>query len=134
MVLSGGCEATDGGYIFQYNGPAGRNGWKCGGHGGVRKVPDGFLRTRDEVYGHKRVFAVCAPDNGPVQVTIKKQNGGDWTTASCDAGQVVVGGGRCVERWGVAPPQEQLSKTATVRMGTLGYVGGAERTKGRSRG
>lgn len=92
VALGGGCEAQDGNHKFEYNGPAGRSAWKCGGHGGSRRKGPAWNR-RTEHYGHKRVWAICASANGPVQVTMKEASGGDWTTVRCDAGQVVTGGG-----------------------------------------
>jgi hypothetical protein len=37
VVVSGGCRAYKSPHKFEYNGPFG-NGWKCGGHGGKKKV------------------------------------------------------------------------------------------------
>ena len=82
VVLGGGCEAKDERHVFQYNGPNGRSAWTwtCGGHGGTRRV-GWFWDRRDEHYGHKRVWAICAPENGPVKVTQKSASAEkpDWT-------------------------------------------------------
>jgi hypothetical protein len=37
VVVSGGCQAHGSPHKYEYNGPFG-NGWKCGGHGGPKKV------------------------------------------------------------------------------------------------
>jgi hypothetical protein len=37
-VIGGGCQAHGHPWIFQYNGPEGENKWKCGGHGGPKRV------------------------------------------------------------------------------------------------
>jgi len=37
-VVSGGCNAVSGPLLFQYHGPVGDSGWKCGGHGGDKEV------------------------------------------------------------------------------------------------
>lgn len=75
VVTGGGCQALESPHKMEYNGPDRRSAWKCGGHG-----------------GRKKVWAICAPDDG--SLTIKENpSGGDWTTVRCDAGQVVTGGG-----------------------------------------
>jgi len=72
-VIGGGCDAHNSPHVMQYSGPEGAGGWKCGGHGGPKKV-----------------FAICTAD---VKTTLKEVQGGDWTTVKCDKGKKVVSGG-----------------------------------------
>jgi len=72
-VIGGGCQAKNNPHRFERNAPQGDDGWKCGGHG-----------------GNKRVWAICS---STINVNIKSQNGGDWKTVECNGGQKVIGGG-----------------------------------------
>merc|ERR1719191_23164 len=51
VVTGGGCQAFKRPHKMEYNGPAGRSAWKCGGFG-----------------GKKRVWAICAPDDGTISI------------------------------------------------------------------
>eukprot|EP00928_Gymnodinium_smaydae_P008081 TRINITY_DN12916_c0_g3_i1.p1 TRINITY_DN12916_c0_g3~~TRINITY_DN12916_c0_g3_i1.p1 ORF type:complete len:492 (+),score=41.70 TRINITY_DN12916_c0_g3_i1:276-1751(+) len=72
-VVGGGCNAFTPPYKMMYNGPVGSDRWKCGGHG-----------------GSKRVWAICALG---INVSTVENKGGDWTDAKCAPGQKVLGGG-----------------------------------------
>eukprot|EP00928_Gymnodinium_smaydae_P022955 TRINITY_DN1911_c0_g1_i6.p1 TRINITY_DN1911_c0_g1~~TRINITY_DN1911_c0_g1_i6.p1 ORF type:complete len:621 (-),score=54.70 TRINITY_DN1911_c0_g1_i6:313-2088(-) len=72
-VISGGCNAYGHPFKMQYNGPGGNETWKCGGHG-----------------GRKRVWAICALG---INVSTVEAEGGDWTESTCAPGQQLLGGG-----------------------------------------
>jgi len=72
-VLGGGCQANAAPHHFQYNGPVGRNGWKCGGHGGKKKI-----------------WVICSTDIKPI---VRSTRGGDWHSVWCPVGSKIISGG-----------------------------------------
>eukprot|EP00928_Gymnodinium_smaydae_P020065 TRINITY_DN1774_c0_g1_i2.p1 TRINITY_DN1774_c0_g1~~TRINITY_DN1774_c0_g1_i2.p1 ORF type:complete len:4665 (+),score=549.86 TRINITY_DN1774_c0_g1_i2:454-13995(+) len=72
-VIGGGCAAKTHPHFFSQSSPKGDNKWLCGGGG-----------------GDKKVWAICSSTIKPM---IKKMDGGDWVTASCDDGYRAIGGG-----------------------------------------
>ncbi|CAD7957665.1 unnamed protein product [Amoebophrya sp. A120] len=72
--IGGGCDNTRPPHIVQMSAPDGR-GWKCGGHGGKKKV-----------------WVVCIPDH-ELKVKIVSQRGGDWFRKQCPKNTKVIGGG-----------------------------------------
>eukprot|EP00928_Gymnodinium_smaydae_P022957 TRINITY_DN1911_c0_g2_i1.p1 TRINITY_DN1911_c0_g2~~TRINITY_DN1911_c0_g2_i1.p1 ORF type:complete len:599 (-),score=64.65 TRINITY_DN1911_c0_g2_i1:151-1947(-) len=72
-VISGGCNAFAHPFKMGYNGLVGNDTWKCGGHGGSKKV-----------------WAICALG---MNVSMVEKKGGDWVEATCAPGQKLLGGG-----------------------------------------
>jgi len=73
QVIGGGCSARKGPHKMQTSGPSGQDKWKCGGHGGAKKV-----------------WVICSAE---LKRQIVQQDGGDWTVAKCPPGQKVISGG-----------------------------------------
>merc|ERR1719281_557927 len=78
-VLSGGCQANGAPHHFSYNAPIGKNGWRCGGHGGPKKV-----------------WVICSPDIKPI---VRTTFGGDWHNVWCPVGSKVISGGCDARSW-----------------------------------
>lgn len=72
-AIGGGCNARARPFTMQYNGPVGNTGWKCGGHGGA-----------------KRVWVMCSDKISP---SIVEAHGGDWTAVQCRPGEKLISGG-----------------------------------------
>eukprot|EP00928_Gymnodinium_smaydae_P004022 TRINITY_DN11411_c0_g4_i1.p1 TRINITY_DN11411_c0_g4~~TRINITY_DN11411_c0_g4_i1.p1 ORF type:complete len:4239 (+),score=800.52 TRINITY_DN11411_c0_g4_i1:23-12739(+) len=72
-IISGGCESSVYPKLIKISRPINENGWYCEAHKGLVK-------------GH----AICSTGLSPHQ---RINAGGDWTTATCEVGQRVVGGG-----------------------------------------